>query len=208
MTFQRGDKVDRHNGTRTAAHAHSLMPLLQDCGIIPAVRKPEHLDRALAAHGRIIYLLCGDPENIGPMLARIETAGKLSMVNVDLLSGLSRDHACLQFLANRGVRGVISTHGEPLRHAQSLGLYAIQRTFLLDSGAVEAICQQLKHSSIDALEVLPALALPKLIDRVRALTADLPLVGGGLVTTLREAQDLLAQGVDAVSASDPQLWIS
>jgi len=195
MTYQHG------------AHSCSLAPLLQECGIIPAVRKPEHLDRALAAHGRILYLLCGDPENIGDMMQRAADAGKQPIVNVDLLNGLSRDVACLRFLHRRGARGIISTHGETLRHAQSLGLFTIQRTFLLDSGALDAICHQLKHSSIDALEVLPAIALPKLIERAASLSLDMPLVGGGLITSLREAQDLLNQGVMAVSVSSPDLWI-
>ena len=211
MSFHRGVRAPSGRGggagDRPVTHSHSLMPLLKDCGIIPAVRKPELLDQALAAHGRIIYLLCGDPENIGDLMQRINAADKLPMVNVDLLSGLARDVASLQYLARRGVRGIISTHGEPLRHAQAMGLYTIQRTFLLDSGALDAICHQLKHSSIDALEVLPAIALPKLVDRLKSVSADMPLVGGGLITTLREAQDLLAQGLAAVSASDPQLWI-
>lgn len=189
-----------------AAHPHSLRPLLHECGIIPAVRKPEFLEPALKAHGRIIYLLCGDPENIGDMMARITAADKLPVVNVDLLSGLSRDLATLQFLERRGVRGIISTHGEPLRHAQAMGLFIIHRTFLLDSGALESTCHQVRHSSADALEVLPAIALPKLIGRIKAI-CDVPLVGGGLVDSLREAQDLLSQGAAAVSASDPKLWI-
>ncbi len=212
MTQQRGATPLPGNGgsatERSGAHSFALAPLLLDCGIIPAVRKPDHLDRALAAHGKIIYLLCGDPENIGEMMERIEAVGKLPIVNIDLLNGLSRDAASLRYLQKRGARGIISTHGETLRHAQALGLFTIQRTFLLDSGAMEAVCHQLKHSSIDALEVLPAIALPKLIERVANITIDIPLVGGGLVTTLREAQDLLNQGVTAVSVSSPDLWIS
>lgn len=212
MTFQRGAASRPGQGgratERSGAQAYSLAPLLQECGIIPAVRKPEHLDRALGAHGRIIYLLCGDPENIGDMMQRINAADKLPMVNIDLLDGLSRDVACLRYLQRRGARGIISTHGEPLRHGQSMGLYTIQRTFLLDSGAMDAISHQLKHSSIDALEVLPALALPKLIERGVNSTMRMPLVGGGLVTSLREAQDLLSQGVTAISASNPEMWIS
>ncbi|HVI49721.1 MAG TPA: glycerol-3-phosphate responsive antiterminator [Candidatus Sulfotelmatobacter sp.] len=212
MQSRRGAPHAPDNGPggspRASSRPHSLRPLLQDCGIIPAVRKPELLDRALEAHGKIIYLLCGEPESIGDLMQRIADAGKLPIVNVDLLSGLTRDVTALNFLAKRGARGIISTHGEPLRHAQAMGLFAIQRTFLLDSGAIENICHQLKNSSVDALEVLPAVAVPKLVDRLKSVSADMPLVGGGLISSLREAQDLLGQGLVAVSASDPHLWIS
>ncbi len=184
-----------------------IRSLLVGTGIIPAVRKPELLDRALAAHGKILYLLCGDPENIGDLLQRTLAAGKLPIVNVDLLSGLSRDYHALNYLEKRGAKGIISTHGETLRHAQSLGLYVIQRTFLLDSGAMDNICHQMKNSTVDALEVLPAVAAPKLVGRVKSIPTEIPLVGGGLISSMREVEDLLARGLAAVSISDSQLWI-
>jgi glycerol uptake operon antiterminator len=197
-------------GPETDAGRHRSPPIgpaLQDTGIIPAIRQPDHLQRALAAHGTIVYLLCGDPENIGDLMQATLAAGKVPIVNIDLVAGLARDRHALAYLERRGARGIISTHGETLRHAQTLGLYAIQRTFLLDSGAMDNICGQIKKNSVDALEVLPAIAVPKLVGRVRAIAPDLALVGGGLISSLREVRDLLAQGLVAVSASDPQLWI-
>lgn len=184
-----------------------LHPLLKETGIIPAVRKPELLEKALLAHGRIVYLLCGEPENIEEMMQKTLAADKLPIVNIDLLSGLSRDFHALSYLVRRGARGIISTHGETLRHAQAQGLYVIQRTFLLDSGAMDNICHQMKSSSVDALEVLPAVAAPKLVGRVKSLQSDIALVGGGLISSMREVEDLLGRGLTAVSISDQQLWI-
>lgn len=209
MSFLRGTARAPEKGRGAAARSHlsPLRPLLQETAIIPAIRKPEHLDKALAAHGSIIYLLCGEPETIGELLQTALDAGKIPIVNIDLVDGLSRDSYALNFLARRGAKGIISTHGETLRHAQSLGLYVIQRTFLLDSGAMENICHQIRSNSVDALEVLPAIAVPKMFERMKTVAEDMALVGGGLISSLREAQDLLSQGVAAVSASDTQLWI-
>jgi glycerol uptake operon antiterminator len=185
-----------------------IRPLLQNTGIIPAVRKPELLDKALTAHGKLVYLLCGDPENIEDLLQRILAANKLPIVNIDLVGGLSRDHHALNYLEKRGAKGIISTHGETLRCAQQLGLYTIQRTFLLDSGAMENISNQMKNSPVDALEVLPAVAAPKLVGRMKSNPTDISLVGGGLISSMREVEDLLSQGLAAVSVSDTQLWIA
>lgn len=196
-----------HGAAPARPRLPSIRPLFQETGLIPAVRKPEQLDKALAAHGKIVYLLCGEPENIGDLMQRTVAAGKLVIVNIDLLGGLSRDNYALHYLERRGVSGIISTHGETLRQAQALGLYVIQRTFLLDSGAMDNICHQIKNSSVDALEVLPAIAAPKLVARAKALSLETVLVGGGLISSLREVQDLLSQGLLAVSVSDPQLWI-
>lgn len=188
----------------------SLTPLrifCQENPIIPAVRKPEHVELAAAAHGTIIYLLTGDLENCESMVQRLLGAGKLPIVNLDLLNGFSRDRYAVNYLKRVGARGIISTHLDPLRHALSIGLYAIQRTFLLDSGAVETIGNQLKNTPVHALEILPALVAPRMLDRVRAAAPDLPVVGGGLIQTMKEVEDLLAQGLSAVSTSNPQMWI-
>jgi glycerol-3-phosphate responsive antiterminator len=42
---------------------------------------------------------------------------------------------------------------------------------------------------------------------VRALSLDLPVVGGGLIQTMKEVEDLLAQGLSAISTSNPLMWI-
>lgn len=208
MSSARACAAERKQAFSAMKNKPPIRPLLEGTGIIPAVRKPELLDKALVAHGKLIYLLCGDPENIGDLLQRTLAADKLPIVNIDLVGGLSRDQYALHYLEKRGAKGIISTHGETLRQAQMLGLYIIQRTFLLDSGAMENICHQMKSSPVDALEVLPAVAAPKLVGRVNSIPTDISLVGGGLVSSMREVEDLLAQGLSAVSISDPQLWIA
>jgi glycerol uptake operon antiterminator len=190
--------------------SEQVTPLREFCQatpIIPAIRKPEFLDQAAAAHGKIVYLLTGDPENCQSMIQRLLQAQKLPVVNLDLLNGFSRDRYAVNYLKRVGARGIISTHLDPLRHARSIGLYAVQRTFLLDSGAMDTITSQLKNTQVDALEVLPALVAPKLLDRVRSISPELPVVGGGLIQTLKEVEDLLSQGLSAVSSSNPQMWI-
>jgi Glycerol-3-phosphate responsive antiterminator (mRNA-binding) len=187
--------------------ATPLRAYCQATPIIPAIRKVELVNQAAAAHGKIVYLLTGDPENCEPMIQRILQAGKLPVVNLDLLNGFSRDRYAVNYLKRVGARGIISTHLDPLRHARSIGLYAVQRTFLLDSGAMDTITTQLKNTPVDALEVLPALVAPKILDRVRSISPELPVVGGGLIQTLKEVEELLAQGLSSISSSNAQMWI-
>lgn len=184
-----------------------LRVFCQATPIIPAIRKVELVEQAVAAHGKIVYLLTGDPENCETTIQKILAANKLPVVNLDLLNGFSRDRYAVNYLKRAGARGIISTHLDPLRHARSIGLYAIQRTFLLDSGAMDTITNQLKNTPVDALEVLPALVAPKILERVRAISQELPVVGGGLIETMKEVEELLAQGLSAVSVSKPEMWI-
>lgn len=188
----------------------ALTPLRAYCAespILPAVRKPDHVDQAIAARGKIVYLLTGDPENCETMIQKIVAAGKLPILNLDLLNGFSRDKFAVNYLKRVGARGIISTHLDPLRHALSIGLYAIQRTFLLDSGAMDTISNQLKNTPVHALEILPAQVAPKMLGRVRAINPDLPVVGGGLIQTMKEVEELLAAGLSAISTSKPEMWI-
>lgn len=184
-----------------------LWHLLAETPVIPAIRDPEHLDAALACHGKVVYFLCGEPENIVDLLQRTLTAGKVPIINIDLLSGFSRDASALSYLNKRGLQGIISTHHECFRHARALGMYVIQRTFLLDRGAMENIANQLKSTAADALEVLPAIAAPRLVESIRTIRPGMPLVGGGLIQSMREIEELLAQGLSSVSVSNTKLWI-
>src|SRR5450756_551117 len=163
--------------------------------IIPAVRKEEHLDQALAAHGKIVYFLIGDPESCESMIAKVLAAGKVPFLNLDLLNGFSRDKYAVNYLHHCGARGIISTHPDPLRHAHGIGLYAIQRTFLLDSGAMDTMSNHLKNTAADALEVLPAMAAPKALERVKSISPEVTVVAGGLISTMKEVEELLAQGI-------------
>jgi glycerol uptake operon antiterminator len=196
-------------GIRNGAAA-GLTPLSVFCKetpIIPAIRKPDLVEQAIASRSRLIYLLTGDPENIETMMRKIVDAAKVPIVNLDLLNGFSRDKYAVNYLKRVGAGGIISTHLDPLRHALAIGLYGIQRTFLLDSGAMDTISNQLRNSPVHALEILPAMVAPKMLERVRAISADLPVVGGGLIQNMKEVEELLAQGLSAVSTSHPEMWI-
>jgi glycerol uptake operon antiterminator len=203
------DDAMGETGTRNSGPAPltSLRVFCEETPIIPAIRKPDLVELAIASRSRLIYLLTGDPENVESMIRKILGAEKIPIVNLDLLNGFSRDKYAVNYLKRVGARGIISTHLDPLRHALAIGLYAIQRTFLLDSGAMETITSQLKNTPVHALEILPALVAPKLLDRVRALGLDLPVVGGDLIQTMKEVEALLAQGLSAVSTSNPEMWI-
>ena len=188
----------------------SLTPLqiyFRQSPLIPAVRKVEHLDLALATSSKVLYFLTGNPENCCSLIERTLEAGKLPILNLDLLDGFARDRYAVAYLHRCGARGIISTHSDTLRHVSTLGLYAIQRTFLVDSGALEVIVNQLRNKPVDALEVLPAKVAPKLIDRIRSVSPETVVMGGGLVDNLKEAEDLLAEGLSAVSISNPDMWV-
>lgn len=189
--------------TKTAA----LTTLLQETPIIPAIRSAELITAGSGAPGKIVYFLFGNPEDISNMAGAAVTAGKVPIFNLDLVAGMARDAAAVSFLARRNVQGIISTHPEPLRAARDCGLFAIKRTFLLDSAALNSALRSLDQFVPDAVEVLPAMAAPHIVARLGDEYPQLPVVAGGLLHTLREIEDLLQRGITSVSVSDQSLWV-
>jgi len=186
----------------------SLDTYLQRSRIIPAIRSPAHIPAARVAPGAIVYLLTGDVTSIAHLIGDLSECGKLICVNIDLLGGLSSDGAAVDFIAKAGAAGIISTHVQPLKAARSRDLFAIQRTFMLDSQAVANTARSLERFNPDAVEILPAMVAPRTFPRLRAVRADLPIIAGGLVVDLVEIDRLVAAGVDAVSVSEPGLWVA
>ncbi len=200
----------RTNGRSANAVNRGMQRLavqLEQTRVIPAVRAPEFLLRGAQAPGKIVYFLFGNPEDIQQMAETVVAADKIPILNLDLAAGLARDQAAVSFLARRSVQGIISTHPEPLRAARDFGLFAVQRTFLLDSAALLSVLRSLDHFLPDALEVLPAMAAPHIVAQLRKNHPMLPVIAGGLIKTLREIDDLVQQGVSSVSVSDCDLWV-
>jgi glycerol uptake operon antiterminator len=198
----------RDHHLRFPKNLQRLASLLEETHIIPSVRTPELITRGACAPGKLIYFLFGNPEHIAEMMEVVAASGKVPMMNLDLAAGFSRDEAAISFLAHRQVQGIISTHIEPLRAARDFGLFTIKRTFLLDSAALDSGLRSLEQFLPDALELMPAIAAPRMLPNLRQLYPQLPILAGGLITTMREIEDLLQQGITSVSVSDSRLWIA
>jgi len=182
--------------------------VLESRHIIAAVRNDEGLDAAERSPTEVVYLLYGNTLNIAQLLRRLRNGRKLPLVNLDLLAGFSRDSINAEYLASCGAAGVISTHGEVLRASRKHGLITVQRTFALDSAAIEAGLRTMNQFLPDAIEILPAIAAPRVAPRFRNVYPNLRIVAGGLISDLHEVESLLANGINAVSVSDPRFWIA
>lgn len=180
---------------------------LIDVPIIAAVNDPKAFEVALQSPPKAVYLLTGNPLSLPTMLQRAAERGKQCLVNIDFLDGLARDKFAVEFLASHNVAGIVSTRFEILKAARSFGLITIQRTFSLDTAAVAATRRSLAQFLPDAVEVLPAMAAPKVSRRLLEDHPTLRVIGGGLIETVKEIEDLLAAGIDAVSVSDQRLWL-
>ncbi|AEU38290.1 glycerol-3-phosphate responsive antiterminator [Granulicella mallensis] len=199
---------DRTKQTTAVSSDRAHWDRLIGCSrIIAAVRKEEKLVYALDSPVEVVYLLYGNPLNLRRTIETVRKHGKLPLVNVDLVQGLSRDASAVEYLAQCGAAGVISTNQETLRATRANGLISVLRTFTIDTSAVEAGRRFLSNFQPDAVEMLPAIAAPLVVDKLRAIHPAIRIIAGGLVQDLQMVVRLIDAGIDAVSIGDPGLWV-
>ncbi|HWE50175.1 MAG TPA: glycerol-3-phosphate responsive antiterminator [Bryobacteraceae bacterium] len=195
------------SATLKKLHSHHR-DLFEELNIIAGVRNTEDLAIAAKSPVKMVYLLFGNTLNIAEMIGLMRDSGKLPLVNIDLLSGFSRDACNIEYLERCGAAGIVSTHQELIRTARNRGMITILRTFALDSSAVDACLRATQNCQPDAVEILPAVAAPRVAARIRQIYPDLRIIAGGLVADLKEVESLMANGIDAVSVSNSSFWVA
>jgi glycerol uptake operon antiterminator len=173
--------------------------------VIPAVRgRDGDLERALAGDHAAIFVLGGDVFRMLERVRRRPYRRPFICVNVDMVGGVASDSSGIRFLA-REVDGVISTHRKVVEIARSNGALAIQRLFAIDTSAVERGLKVLRQADPDAVEILPGLAFPEIVESYRA-ALNKPVLAGGLIKDRPTAAAILEAGAVGVSTSDHRLW--
>jgi glycerol uptake operon antiterminator len=173
--------------------------------VIPAVRgRDGDLERALAGDHAAIFVLGGDVFRMLERVRRRPYRRPFICVNVDMVGGVASDASGIRFLA-REVDGVISTHRNVVEIARSNGALAIQRLFAIDTSAVERGLKVLRQADPDAVEILPGLAFPEIVESYRA-ALNKPVLAGGLIKDRPTAAAILEAGAVGISTSDHRLW--
>ena len=100
--------------------------------------------------------------------------------------------------------GIISTHSAVIGHAKRLGLFTVQRIFLLDSQSVLTGIQQAQSTHPDVVETLPGI-LPEVTRQV-VRQVPCPVIAGGLITSQAEIAMMRQAGVQGISTTHSELW--
>ena len=187
-------------------HKHEkIRDLFEISPIITAVKDEQGLEKALKTESPVVFLLFGNICNITGLVDQVKNSGKIAIVHVDLIQGLSSKEVAVDFIhQNTRADGIISTKAPLVRHAMDLGMIGGQRTFLIDSMALETTKKQLLTFQPDFMELMPGV-MPKILKTVRGYT-EIPLVAGGLISDKKDILAAFDAGVDAVSTTSEELW--
>ena len=112
----------------------TMLELLEESPIIAAVKSQEGLEHSLKSECKVVFVLFGTICDIDAIVAKIKAAGKIAIVHVDMIQGLGTKKVAVDFIAhNTNADGIISTKNVLVEYAKEIGLFAIQRTFVVDS---------------------------------------------------------------------------
>jgi glycerol uptake operon antiterminator len=172
--------------------------------IIPAVRTTEDLKLALETSVKSVFLLNTNIEDVGEQIEITHRAGKKLFIHFDLADGIGKDEYGIKYLSSLGADGIISTRTNVIKTAKRLGVYTIQRFFIVDSRSIDTTVESVSASKADVIEIMPG-AVPKIITKVKNLV-DMPIVAGGIIETEEEICDALNSGAIAISTGKKDLW--
>ena len=141
---------------------------------------------------------------IEAMAKRTHDCGKLLLIHMDFVDGLSKDAAGVRYLSTKGIDGIISTRTGIICAAKEAGITCIQRFFMIDSRSVDTALESLRQSKADMIEIMPALAYKSITKMKNAVNT--PIIAGGLIEFKEEIYQALNAGASMISTGKQELW--
>lgn len=172
--------------------------------IIAAVRTNDELIRATNSDVSIIFMLCPNIADIELQAHLVHKADKKLFIHIDLAEGIAKDEYGILYAKKCGVDGIISTRNNVIKLAKGLGVFTVQRFFIVDSHSVDTIIETAKNSRADMIEVMPGV-VPKVIKKLKT-KIDMPIVAGGIIDSKKEIEDAFESGAAAVSIGKESFW--
>ncbi|MEG0799740.1 MAG: glycerol-3-phosphate responsive antiterminator [Citrobacter sp.] len=182
----------------------NLGVLLARHPIIMAIYGIEQLKTALSSKAEVCIIANIDLIKLQPVIELLSKAGKYVIVNIDSCNGLSQDKGGIDYVAETGAMGLLSTRLQTVQRAKKCGLITMQKIFVTDRSTWLRSLKAVEQSEPDYVQLMPAQMLPLLPQADRNVLP--PIVASGFVCNEEHAQTALSHGAIAVSSSDSALW--
>lgn len=109
-----------------------IKELLEENPVIAAVKNEQQLQLAMNSTAEIIFVLFGDLINIKKLGDVIASTGKIGIIHIDLVEGLTNKEVVVKYLKEETqFKGIISTKSQMVKIAKSYGLIAIQKNICI-----------------------------------------------------------------------------
>ncbi len=186
--------------------AASILQVLAESPIIPAVWRDDTLAAALETPCRLIHLAGGRLSELSGWVDAIHQQGGFALVHLEMFAGLGKDAEAAAFVVERfGADGIVSASPGAIQRAMNLGCWGVLRVFVHDSQSMESGRQLMVKATPSAVELMPGLVVGQVLSSF-APPGSPPVIAAGLIKTPEQAAELLAQGVAGIDTSAARLW--
>ena len=173
--------------------------------VAAAIKSSEDMQVALNSDALLLFVLKGDAFQLAPFVNQAHQRGKGLVVHVDLVNGIGKDRAGIQYLHQVGVDAVITSRSQLVSAGRAEGLTTIQRLLLLDDSALESGVRTIARAAPDIVEILPGIIFPEVAPTLQQLLPG-PFIAGGFIRTAADVARIQAAGGILSSSSTYQLW--
>jgi glycerol uptake operon antiterminator len=173
--------------------------------VAAAIKAPEDIEVALSSDAVLLFVLKGDAFELAPIMTRAHKLGKGVVVHVDLVSGIGKDRAGIQYLRQIGTDAIITSRSHLVSTSRAEGLTTIQRLLVVDDSALETGARTISRALPDLVEVLPGIIFPDVAARLQQLLPG-PFIAGGFIRTAADVARIRAAGGILSSSSTYALW--
>lgn len=173
--------------------------------VAAAIKSNEDFLYALDSDVYLLFLLKGDAFQLSSLLNQAHRSGKGVVVHIDLVSGIGKDRAGIQYLHELGVDAIITSRAQLVGAGKAEGLITIQRLLLLDDYGLETGVHTIARAAPDLVEILPGIIFPEMITLLQQLLPG-PFIAGGFIRTAADVARIQAAGALLSSSSTYTLW--
>ncbi|WP_018130391.1 glycerol-3-phosphate responsive antiterminator [Effusibacillus pohliae] len=183
-----------------------LLSVLREKPIILALKNDKDIELAVKSSAKVVFLLGGNIFEMIDPLGQLKQSGKSVFLHVDMMGGVARDAHGIEYLAKQTpIDGIVTTRSNLIQCAKTCGMITVQRLFLLDSYSLNTGIKMVEQSKPDAVEMLPGLVIPRLSSELKK-RIKLPIIAGGFINELADAELILQANVVGLSTSSRTLW--
>src|SRR6266567_3732140 len=173
--------------------------------VAAAMKSNDDMQVALESDAVLLFLLKGDAFQLAPFVAQAHQRRKGVVVHVDLVSGIGKDRAGIQYLRQMGVDAIITSRSQLVSAGRAEGLTTIQRLLLLDDSALDTGVRTIARAAPDVVEILPGIIFPDVAQTLQRLLPG-PFIAGGFIRTAADVARVQAAGSILSSSSTYALW--
>lgn len=182
-----------------------FLHLAREYPVAAAMKSQEDMQVALDSDALLLFLLKGDALQLTSFITQAHRRGKGVVVHVDLVSGIGKDRAGIQYLHQIGVDAIITSRTQLVSAGRAEGLTTIQRLLLVDDSALETGVRTIARAAPDIVEVLPGIIFPDVATALQKLLPG-PFIAGGFIRSAEEVARIQAAGGILSSSSTYSLW--